>query len=98
MILNRSRKKIRGAEISLMGIERATAGGLEREEAFEIARGYLPAPDPSAESQDIQFGIKLDPCPAPYAGRYSSVDLFLEAKLDIALAFDVRIQIPLDIE
>jgi hypothetical protein len=98
MVLNRSRNNIRRAEISLMGIERATAGGLDREEAFEIARGYLPAPDPSAGSQDIQFGINLDPCPAPCVGLYSSVDLLLEDILDIALAFDARIQIPLDIE
>jgi len=98
LVRNHSRKKIRGARISLMGVEKAEAGGHEREETFEIARGYLPAPDPAAETQDIRFGIKLDPCPVPYAGRYSRVDLFLAAGLDIAMAFDAEIEVPLEIE
>jgi hypothetical protein len=98
LVRNRSRKRIRGAGISLLGVERAEAAGHEREETFEIAKGYLPAPDPAAESQDILFGIRLEPCPVPYAGRYSRVDLVFAAELDIAMAFDARIEIPLEIE
>lgn len=97
LVRNRSGKKLRGATISLVGVEYAEAEGYEREDTFEVASGYLRAPDPAAPVQDVTFGIKLDPCPAPYAGRHSQVDLRLVAELDVALGFDAKVEIPLEI-
>lgn len=97
LLRNHSGKKIRGVTVSLVGVEQAVAEGVEREERFEVASGYLRAPDPGAESQDVKFGIKLNRCPSPYVGRYSRVDLFLVAELDVAMALDTRLEIPLEI-
>lgn len=98
LVSNRSKKRIRGATVSLVAIEVGVAEGERRTDTTEVASGYLRAPDPSAPQQDIAFGIEIKWCPHPYEGRNSRLDLFLVAELDIAMGIDAELTIPLRIE
>ncbi|HLF91957.1 MAG TPA: hypothetical protein VJB14_00715 [Planctomycetota bacterium] len=98
LLRNLSRKKIRGITFTLAAVEVARAGGYTRETTHLCATGFLPAPDPSAPVQDATFGIRLKEFAVPYAGRYSEVNLFLLAEVDVALGLDPVFRVPLEIE
>lgn len=91
---NHSKKKLRGATVSLRRVEDARAEGEAEETAEELASGYLKAPDPSASEQEVGFAIRL-PEVAPYRGRHSSVRLVFGAELDVAMGFDTKLEVPL---
>jgi hypothetical protein len=97
-VTNRSKKRIRGATISLVATQVAEAEGERRTHTADVASGYLKAPDPGAERQDISFGIQLRWCPHPYEGENSRLDLWLVAELDVAMGLDTALKIPLHLE
>ena len=97
LVKNLSRRRIRGARISLVGIEHAKAEGYSSDVTFEVAHGRLPTVDPTARVQDVRFGIEILRCPPPYSGKISRVELKFVVKLDIALSSDATIHIPLKI-
>jgi hypothetical protein len=94
---NRSKKRIRAARISLSAVEDARAGDYSRQTRTDLRNFTLKFPDPSAESQDYSFEIAIPAWPVPFVGRYSRVDLWLSATLDIARAMNATLDVPLEI-
>jgi sporulation-control protein spo0M len=95
---NRSGKRIRAARIALSAVEDARADDYNRRIRTDLRNFALKFPDPAAESQDYAFDIAIPAWPVPFVGRYSRVDLWLSATLDIAWALNATIDVPLQIE
>src|SRR6185503_3069441 len=94
---NRSGKRIRAARISLSAVEDARADGYHRQTRTDLRNFTLKFSDPDAESQDYAFDIAIPAWPVPFVGRYSRVDLWLSATLDIARALNATLDVPLEI-
>src|SRR6185436_847915 len=94
---NRSGKRIRAARINLSAVEAARAGNYNRQKRSDLRSFTLKFSDPDAESQDYAFDIAVPAWPVPFVGRYSRVDLWLSATLDIARALNATLDVPLEI-
>jgi hypothetical protein len=95
---NRSQKRIRRVRFSFFWMEYARAEGYDREQRKDVENFNIKFPDPSAEAHDYNLDIAVPAWPVPYQGRYSRVELWLSATLDIALAFDATLTVPIEIE
>lgn len=95
---NRSKKRIRAARICLSSVEGARAGDHNRQTRTGLRAFTLKFPDPAAESLDYAFDIAVPAWPVPFVGRYSRVDLWLTATLDIARAMNATLDVPLEIQ
>jgi len=96
-VKNRSPKKIRGATISLLAVEHAEADGYVRDTTSAVLEGFFKTPNPAGAEHEVTFGFVLDPGLAPYQGAHSRVVYWLQAELDIKLAGDPVIRLPLEI-
>jgi len=94
---NRSGKRIRAARISLSAVEAARADDYNRQTRSDLRTFTLKFSNPDAESQDYAFDIAIPAWPVPFVGRYSRVDLWLSATLDIARAMNATLDVPLEI-
>jgi hypothetical protein len=94
---NRSGKRIRAARINLSAVEAARAGNYNRQKRSDLRSFTLKFSQPDAESQDYAFDIAIPAWPVPFVGRYSRVDLWLSATLDIARAMNTTLDVPLEI-
>jgi hypothetical protein len=95
---SRSRKRIRGARFTLFSMEYARAGGYDEECRKEIESFSIKFSDPEAESHDYVLDMAVPVWPVPFEGRYSRVELWFSATLDIALALDATLTVPIEIE
>jgi hypothetical protein len=96
-LVNASKKRIRAIDLAIVARENARARHHQRLTDTVLESGRLAVPDPSAERQEARWAIKLPSTACTYNGRHSWVQLWLRASLDVAMGFDVSVEVPLEV-
>jgi hypothetical protein len=94
---NESAKKIRSARLVLSAVESARAGQHNRDTTTELSNLVLKFTDPGAQNHDYEFTLPVPAWPIPFAGRYSRVDFWVSATLDVARGFDETLAVPIEL-